>query len=55
MITLDEAIGYMNYGVKEGYFDIEDFKGLSNEELIQKVEELMDGGDAQADAQRKGE
>lgn len=33
-MTLEESINYINYGVKEGYFDENDFKGMSNEEII---------------------
>jgi len=33
-MTIKEAWEYISYGVKEGYFDIEDFKDMSDEKII---------------------
>lgn len=55
MITMAEAQRYINYGIKEGYFNEEDFDGLGDIELLKKVQDLMNKGDAYADYRRKDE
>jgi hypothetical protein len=47
-LTLEKAEEYFNYGVKEGYWEPEEFKDLTKEEFIKKVEHLMNLGDAYA-------
>lgn len=49
MIThrqLEEATEYVNCGIKEGYFNEEDFEYLSDEEFVLKANKLRDMGDA---------
>lgn len=54
-MTLSDAEAYFNYGCKEGYFDPDDFKELSQEEFIKKMEDIMNKADVYADNIRKGE
>ena len=46
---LQEAKEYIDYGIKEGYFNEEDFENLTDEEFVKKAQELRDKGDAASD------
>jgi len=49
MIThrqLEEAKEYISYGIKEGYFNEEDFEDLTDEEFVAKARKLQDEGEA---------
>ena len=48
---LEEAKHYINYGIKEGYFDEEQFEGMSDEELIAFATDASARGDNEAEAQ----
>jgi hypothetical protein len=52
---LKEAWRYINYGVKEGFFEPDEFEGLEDKEIIERVNKFKDLGDYYADQQRKGE
>ena len=50
-----DAVNYLNYGIKEGYYDPFEFKDMSDEELINFAERESDRGDAYADQLREME
>lgn len=39
---LSDAEDYINYGIKEGYFDEDQFIGMSEDELIEFAEKAME-------------
>lgn len=47
-MTLEEAKSYINFGIKEGYYDPDKFEGWSDEEIIKFAEEEGARGDTYA-------
>ena len=46
---LEFAKSYINYGIKEGYFDESQFEGMSNKKLIEFANDASARADAEAD------
>jgi hypothetical protein len=44
-MTLQEAVEYINTGIKEGYFEPEQFEKMTKEELIKFAQYNADKGD----------
>lgn len=49
---LEFAKSYINYGIKKGYFDVSQFEGMSDNELVTFATEASDRADAEADRRR---
>jgi hypothetical protein len=47
---LEEAKSYVNLGIKEGFFNEEDWENLTDKEFVTKARYEMDKGDVYADA-----
>lgn len=41
-MRIDEAKAYINYGIKEGYFDESLFENMTNEEMIKFADDNID-------------
>ena len=51
-MNLQEAIDYINYGVKEGFFDEDTFINMSDEDIIKFANEQSGRAEAEYDSQR---
>ena len=51
-MNLQEAIDYINYGVKEGFFDEDTFINMSDEDKIKFANEQSGRAEAEYDSQR---
>ena len=49
-MKLQSAKDYINFGVKNGYFNLEEFEGLTDKELIKKAQYLADVGESIANS-----
>lgn len=52
---LNEAITYLRYGIRKGYFEEAQFEGMSEQELVDFVERAMNEADARADQEAHDE
>ena len=54
-MTIEEAKEYINFGIKEGVYEPEQFEGMTDEWLIEFATREGDRGDAQAESQEEEE
>ena len=51
-MNLEQANDYINYGIKEGFFDEDTFVGMSDEDKIKFANESAGRAEAEYDSQR---
>lgn len=54
-MTIEEAQNYINYGIKEGIYDPDEFLGWSDEKIIKFAEAEQNRADAFAEDQENYE
>jgi len=54
-MKLEDAIDYINYGIKEGYYDPDDFRDWTDKKLIEFAERESARADAAVDVEREDE